>query len=140
MKTSSSSDRIPAIIAGILVGGLLILGHNDINKPINNTNTIDSGLRGYAKPKYNYNNQVLVDTLSVNGRNNYRYWFEIVTQAEDEYWEVEHIDGKYYKVRREDWDDIDGYYEITLEEPIGNTRDLIEYARSNQAKRVHTGL
>lgn len=137
MGKSSSGDRIPAIIAGILVGSLLIMGND--HKPVNNTNTSISGLRGYAKPKYNDTCSIPGDTTSVNGRN-HTYWFEILIEAEDEYWEIEHIDGKYYKVHREDGDDIDGYYDITLEEPIGDARDLIEYAKSNQAKRVATGL
>ncbi len=137
MKNSSSSDRIPAIIAGILVGSLLIIGNNTTS--VNHTNTNISGPREYAKPIYNNPSSISRDTTSVNGRN-FTYWFKVVTEAEDEYWEIEHIDGKYYKVRREDWDDLDGYYEITLEEPIGNARDLIEYAKSNQAKRVATGL
>lgn len=136
----NKEDRIPAIIAGILVGGALIMGNNNLSTPTNTSNNI-SGLRECAKPKYNEQSFIPKDTNSVNGRKTeYRYWLQILSEAEDEYWEIEHIDGNYYKVRREDWDDLDGYYEMTLEEPVGDLQDLVEYAKKNRNTRVYRGL
>lgn len=136
---TNNKDGIPAIIAGILVGGLMILG--SIDTPQQYTNYNNSGLREHTKPIYTYREIIEGDTNSLNGRKSeYKYWLQIVNEAEDEYWEIEHIDGKYYKVRREDWDDLEGYYEITLEEPVGDLKDLVDYARKNRYTRVSRGL
>lgn len=136
---TNNRDGIPAIIAGILVGGLMVLG--SIDTPQQYTNYNNSGLREHTKPIYTNREIIEDDTNSINGRKSeYRYWLQIVNEAEDEYWEIEHIDGKYYKVRREDWDDLEGYYEITLEEPVGDLKDLVDYARKNRHTRVSRGL
>lgn len=136
---TNNKDGIPAIIAGILVGGLMVLG--SIDTPQQYTNYNNSGLREHTKPIYTHKEIIGGDTNSLNGRKSeYRYWLQIVNEAEDEYWEIEHIDGKYYKVRREDWDDLEGYYEITLEEPVGDLNDLVDYARKNRHTRVSRGL
>lgn len=136
---TNNKDGIPAIIAGILVGGLMVLG--SIDTPQQYTNYNNSGLREHTKPIYTNREIIEDDTNSINGRKSeYRYWLQIVNEAEDEYWEIEHIDGKYYKVRREDWDDLEGYYEITLEEPVGDLKDLVDYARKNRHTRVSRGL
>lgn len=136
---TNNKDGIPAIIAGILVGGLMVLG--SIDTPQQYTNYNNSGLREHTKPIYTNREIIEEDTNSINGRKSeYRYWLQIVNEAEDEYWEIEHIDGNYYKVRREDWDDLEGYYEITLEEPVGDLKDLVDYARKNRHTRVSRGL
>lgn len=136
---TNNKDGIPAIIAGILVGGLMVLG--SIDTPQQYTHYNNSGLREHTKPIYTNREIMEDDTNSINGRKSeYRYWLQIVNEAEDEYWEIEHIDGNYYKVRREDWDDLEGYYEITLEEPVGDLKDLVDYARKNRHTRVYRGL
>ncbi|MCM1078695.1 MAG: hypothetical protein NC344_03065 [Bacteroidales bacterium] len=61
---------------------------------------------------------------------------DIITAAEDEYWEIEKLDGKYYRVRREDCDaDLHGRDEFDREELIGDEEDLRRYAGEHEINR-----
>lgn len=54
----------------------------------------------------------------------------IITEAEDEYWEIEQIGDLYYRVRREDYErDYQGKYEYDEEELIGDINDLYHYSK-----------
>lgn len=66
------------------------------------------------------------------GSKKYRYTLDVVIEAEDEYWEIEKFGDKYYRVRREDYDDgLNGHYEFDSEEEIGTLEDLYEYVKNN---------
>lgn len=67
----------------------------------------------------------------------YRYTLGITTLAEDEYWEIERLGGNYYKVRREDYDGMDGYYEFDTEEKLGTLEDLYEYIKANKVPKKY---
>ena len=54
----------------------------------------------------------------------------LIIQSEDNFWEIEYYNGKYHRVVREDWEDIQGKYEYDEEEEIGNINDLENYANN----------
>ena len=67
---------------------------------------------------------------TLTNRNTTLPW-DLVLEAEDNFWEIEYFDGKYYRVRREDWEGIYGKYEFDGEEEIGDIKDLQEYVDNN---------
>lgn len=126
IRKNSGQSEIPAIIAGILVCSMLLHG----NYQLKHTNTSNSGHRMSTPQKY-LNIPPSITQSSVNGRFSYEH--QLVRLAEDEYGEIENIDGIYYRVRREDWEEIEGGDGTHLEERIGNIEDLKDYIR-NQGK------
>lgn len=132
-----SSEGKLSIIAGIVLFGILSLGAKDIIDTrstlpascvtnTNYTNSCTSGSVGTQK----LGNLTLED-IGIN--NNYHYTLEVITVAEDpEYWEIEQLDGNFYRVRREDYDDnYYGKYEFDCEELIGDVEDLYKYAKEH---------
>ena len=67
----------------------------------------------------------------------YRYTLGITTLSEDEYWEIERLGGNYYKVRREDYDGMDGYYEFDTEEKLGTLDDLYRYIMDHKVHKKY---
>ena len=127
-----------AIPIGILIGSILI----KYQIPIENTN-------GYSREYTNIGNIGLpVPTGSINiedlfpdinglGSNRYRYTLNVLTTAEDEYWEIEKLGGNYYRVRREDYDGMDGYYEFDTEEKLGTLEDLYRYIKDYKVPKKY---
>ena len=127
-----------AIPIGILIGSILI----KYQIPTENTN-------GYSREYTNIGNIGLpVPTGSINiedlfpdmnglGSNRYRYTLNVLTTAEDEYWEIEKIGGNYYRVRREDYDGMDGYYEFDTEEKLGTLDDLYRYIKDHKVPKKY---
>ena len=126
IRKTSDHNKIPAIIAGILLYAMLLHG----NYQLKHTNTNNSGHRIGTIQKYQKTPSSITQS-SVNGR--FSNESQLVRLAEDEYWEIESIDGIYYRVRREDWEEIEGGDGTQLEERIGNIEDLKDYIR-NQGK------
>jgi hypothetical protein len=58
----------------------------------------------------------------------------VISRAEDEYWEIEQIDGNFYRVRREDYEGGSIHYEFDSEELIGNIDDLYRYVKRNNIR------
>lgn len=123
---TNDPDKIPAIIAGILVGGLMVIGTVSSNY----TNTNYSGLRRSTPNLLNNNTPEIKPQNSVNGRISDRT--QVLMRSEDEYWEVECIGDVYYMVRREDWEEIEGGDGTQEERRIGSIKDLNEYAKGKQ--------
>ena len=142
IKENSPTDKVGLlVIGGLLIAGLAIgsISYNsrktepytpkpigEVGKKINNTDsTISLQLRA---SDYRMNEL----PISSRGRGNYHYTLEVIYEAEDpEFWEIEQVDDTYYRVRREDHDPgMVGIYEFDVEEPIGDVKDLYEYAKS----------
>lgn len=135
------------LLAGITTSGVLLLGASELgtlhrsSMPAScvnyDTNNIISG---NAHDGDNFGKQPL-GTVSLEDigirdgwRQSYHHTLEVITIAEDpEYWEIEQLDGNYYRVRREDHDpDFNGRYEFDTEGPIGDLVDLYNYAKSHK--------
>ena len=135
------------LLAGITTSGVLLLGASELGTPhrssmpascVNyDTNSIISG---NAHDVENFGKQPL-GTVSLEDmgirdgwKQSYHHTLEVITIAEDpEYWEIEQLDGNYYRVRREDHDpDLNGRYEFDTEEPIGDLIGLYNYAKSHK--------
>lgn len=57
----------------------------------------------------------------------------LIYEAEDEYWEIEQIGDKYYRVRREDHEQgYQGKYEYNEEDLIGDIDDLYRYSKHHE--------
>ena len=57
---------------------------------------------------------------------------DLINEVEDEYWELEQIGDKYYRVRKEDCEKgYQGKYEEDEEILIGNFNDLHEYFKNH---------
>ena len=134
------------LLAGITTSGVLLLGASELNtlhrssmpaSRVDNTNSIISGS---AHDADNFGKQPLgtvsLEDLGIKDgwKQSYHHTLEVITIAEDpEYWEIEQLDGNYYRVRREDHDpDFNGRYEFDTEEPIGDLVDLYNYAKSHK--------
>ena len=121
-----------AIPIGILIGSILI----KYQIPIKNTNGYSCeytniGNIGLPVPTGSINIDDLFPDINGLGSNRYRYTLNVLTPAEDEYWEIEKLGGNYYRVRREDYDGMDGYYEFDTEEKLGTLEDLYRYIKDH---------
>ena len=125
-------------MAGIVLFGIFFLGAKEMINTrstlpassvisTNNTNSNSSGSVGTQKL-----GNLSLEDLGIS--NNYHYTLEVITIAEDpEYWEIEQLDGNFYRVRREDYDGgYYGKYEFDCEEPIGDIHGLYKYAKDRK--------
>lgn len=125
-------------MAGIVLFGIFFLGAKEMINTrstlpassvisTNNTNSNSSGIVGTQKL-----GNLSLEDLGIS--NNYHYTLEVITIAEDpEYWEIEQLDGNFYRVRREDYDGgYYGKYEFDCEEPIGDIYGLYKYAKDRK--------
>lgn len=79
-------------------------------------------------------NTKIPELKNTKSKPTYHYTLDVVTRAQDEYWEIERIDNNYYRVRRQDHEDSSIHYEFDLEEYIGDVNDLYNYAMRNNIK------
>ena len=125
-------ETLCAIPIGILIGGILIkyqiptMDTHGYSREYTNIGNI-----GLPVPTGNINIEDLFPDINGLGSNKYRYTLNVLTIAEDEYWEVEKLGGNYYRVRREDYDWMDGYYEFDTEEKLGTLDDLYKYIKDH---------
>lgn len=127
-----------AIPVGILIGGILI----KYQIPTGNTNGYSHeytniGNIGLPVPTGNINIEDLFPDINGLGSDKYRYTLNVLTTAEDEYWEIEKLGSNYYRVRREDYDGMDGYYEFDTEEKLGTLEDLYRYIKDHKVHKKY---
>jgi hypothetical protein len=131
-------------VAGVLLGALLpSLGKllPVVNTPatgvdkVEHTNSYSSGNAYDTYPKLTMEDLGLGGGLS-DGKKVNHYTLDVIIESEDpEYWEIEQLDGNFYRVRREDYDDdFYGHYEFDTEECIGNLEDLYKYAKDHHIR------
>ena len=137
------SRKLKEILGAIPVG--IIFGWFLMNNQLPSEDT-----NGYSCNEYTYIGDIglPVPTGDINisdlfpgmdGLNSksYHYTLSITTEAEDEYWEIERLGGNYYRVRREDYDGMDGYYEFDTEEKLGTLEDLYEYVKEHKVTKKY---
>lgn len=131
-------EIICAIPIGILIGSILIKyqisTENTNGYSREYTNIGDIGL---PVPTGSINIEDLFPDINGLGSNRYMYTLNVLTTAEDEYWEIEKLGGNYYRVRREDYDGMDGYYEFDTEEKLGTLEDLYRYINDHKVPKKY---
>lgn len=124
------------------MGGLLAIAQADYYEwmsepPIPRVYNTDISNIGTPVPLGTIN----LEDLGINsgglGSKQYKYTLDVTIEAEDEYWEIERLGGNYYRVRREDYDDMEGHYEFYTEEKIGTLEDLYDYVKHNKVPKQH---
>ena len=64
-------------------------------------------------------------------------YVEMLDWANDEYWEIQELNGKYYRVLKDGaFEEMDVYEEYEYEEEIGDIEDLYRYANENKSRIV----
>lgn len=64
-------------------------------------------------------------------------YVEMLDWANDEYWEIQELNGKYYRVLQDGaFEEMDVYEEYEYEEEIGDIEDLYRYANENKSRIV----
>jgi hypothetical protein len=97
------------------------------------TNNVISGLSGMDDSLINsFPRKTIV--IKSEEKPVYHYTLNVISRAEDEYWEIEQIDGNFYRVRREDYEGGSIHYEFDSEELIGNIDDLYRYVKRNNIR------
>lgn len=125
------SDKPLAIISGIILISLVALGsiHIDIMPDDCIYDSSNTPIKDIGKQEYL--GTISLEDLGIHTRN-YHHELDVVTTAEDEYWEIEKLGNNYYRVRREDNDDgLNGHYEFDTEEYIGDVEALYKYAKEH---------
>lgn len=122
-------DILPTAIAVILLGGAILFGNiilktKDISSPKSSGNTDCKG--------YEINRTGEYRSLDMDQRQYRTNDLNRIYEAEDEeYWEIEELDGQYYRVKREDRDkDYYGEDEFDAEDYIGGKKELYHYSKS----------
>lgn len=137
MSSHNSSDKAMAITAGVVLFGLFIAGKMmDIPSRetasavgvvnANNTSSNSSGTAG--KHIYIENNNMQYPEIS---RPVYHYTVSShVVDVDPEFYEIEHVNGKLYRVIRDnDYYPADEYYEFDTEEYLGTAEEIYKYSR-----------
>ena len=64
-------------------------------------------------------------------------YVEMLDWANDEYWEIQELNGKYYRVLKDGaFEEMEVYEEYEYEEEIGDIEDLYRYANENKSRIV----
>lgn len=132
-----NNTHVKELLILIPLGAFLAYSVIDYSQWVNKAPTIcsykytDINNIGQRIPTGNISIEDLHNRLSKSNR----YTLSIVTEAEDEYWEIEKIGDTYYRVRREDYEEIDGYYEFDTEEELGTLEDVYHYVRNNKVPK-----
>ena len=120
-----------AVLAGIVVLIIFIPGIIKTMKQPHNEDSRDT--QNYIE-KAQYDELVeSVSQQSTSKTPKYHYTIDVTTDLEDqEYLEVEQINGKYYVVNTDGYDD--SYYEFDSDELLEDAVDIYEYAKRNHIK------
>lgn len=101
-------------------------------KPTNKTLEHPSTKVSELYPEYSHTD----NTSSVEDIGNSVY-LEMLDWANDEYWEIQEINGKYYRVLQDGaFEELDTYEEYEYEEEIGDIEDLYRYANDNKSRII----
>lgn len=132
-KFLSKDDNIIGVIATlaltpIIVAAIIGSPNNRKNKSNHNKAHVENyiPMENQAGPLGNITYDDLMNRLPKKTH----YELQIITEAEDEYWEIEKVNGNYYRVRREDYYPGEERIEFDTEEPIGDIDQLIKYAKN----------
>ena len=64
-------------------------------------------------------------------------YIEVLDWTNDEYWEIQELNGKYYRVLDDGaFEEMGVYEEYEYEEEIGDIEDLYKYAQENKSRIV----
>ena len=81
-------------------------------------------------------NRRLKEKVKVLDADNSAY-IEVLDWTNDEYWEIQELNGKYYRVLDDGaFEEMGVYEEYEYEEEIGDIEDLYKYAQENKSRIV----
>lgn len=82
-------------------------------------------------PEYNHKNSTSYVDLDNS------VYVEMLDWSNDEYWEIQELNGKYYRVLKDGaFEELGVYEEYEYEEEIGDIEDLYRYAQDNKQRIV----
>lgn len=101
-------------------------------KPTNKTIEHPSTKVSELYPEYSH----IDNTSSVEDIDNSVY-LEMLDWGNDEYWEIQELNGKYYRVLQDGaFEELDVYEEYEYEEEVGDIEDLYRYANDNKSRII----
>ena len=124
---NSKIDKISSLAAAaFMAAAFLYYSRQDTEY----TNTNHSGKRAYDNSIINPIQVGTIGIFTFPGSRGPNYIpasdIDMIRDIEDDYWEIEKLGNYYYKVRREDYEDIEGNCD-EREELIGTYEDLYSY-------------
>ena len=141
MKKAYWTNQLKEGLIAIPVGVILSLSVVDYHQWKAEAPTVveytDIGDIGLPIPTGNTNIWDLIPNHQWLGSNQYKYTLDVVIEAEDEYWEIEKLGGNYYRIRREDYDDMEGHYEFFTEEELGTLEDVYDYIKHHKVPKQY---